>query len=178
MCVCLPRNTCGDKNATVDSAANNKQRCWKTWKKDGGKEEYQAKRLAKHAAYLKSQAKQEVPKDPSHSSSDFSVSPTKLRRENLDVEGEKPIRNDTGELRLDDRAMQAAWKEHYKYSLLMHCIKIKSPANFFEWAICFSGWIYFYSIYMPSCSSKESTCLWFEWFENSISLIITIISMN
>ena len=44
-----------------------------------------------------------------------------------------------------------------KYSLLMHCIKIKSLAIvFFEWAICFDGWIYFYSISVPSCSSKEA----------------------
>ena len=44
-----------------------------------------------------------------------------------------------------------------KYSLLMHCIKIKSPVRFFfEWAIYCSGWIYFYSIYVPSCSSKEA----------------------
>ena len=43
------------------------QRCWKPWKKGGSKEEYQkAKCLAKHAVYLaKSQAKQEILKDPS-----------------------------------------------------------------------------------------------------------------
>ena len=35
----------------------------------------------------------------------------------------------------------------YKKSLLMHCIKIKSPAIFFiEWAICFCGWKYFFSL--------------------------------
>ena len=43
-----------------------------------------------------------------------------------------------------------------KYSLLMHCIKIKSPAIFLEWAICFNGWIYFYSIDVPSGNSKEA----------------------
>ena len=35
----------------------------------------------------------------------------------------------------------------YKYSLLMHRIKIKSPANFFmEWIKRFCGWIYNFSI--------------------------------
>ena len=35
----------------------------------------------------------------------------------------------------------------YKYSLLMHHIKIKSPANvFMEWIKLFCGWIYHFSI--------------------------------
>ena len=37
-----------------------------------------------------------------------------MRREDLDVQGEKPVRNDIGELRLDGRAKQAAWKENYE----------------------------------------------------------------
>ena len=49
-------------NAAVDSAVKEMQRCWKTWKKGGSKEEYQNdKRLTKYAVYLaNSQAKQEV----------------------------------------------------------------------------------------------------------------------
>ena len=34
----------------------------------------------------------------------------------------------------------------YKYSLLMHRIKIKSPAFFLEWIKRFCGWIYHFSI--------------------------------
>ena len=37
------------------------------------------------------------------------------RLENLDVQGEKPVYNDAGELCLDDRAKQAARKEHYEH---------------------------------------------------------------
>ena len=37
-----------------------------------------------------------------------------MRRENLDVKGEKPVRNDAGESCLDDRTKQAAWKEHHE----------------------------------------------------------------
>ena len=93
-----------------------KQRCWKMWKKGGSKEDYQeAKRLAKHAVYLaKSQAEQEVLRDPSPGSSDLFRLANQMRRTNQDVQGEKPVRNDAGELCLDDRAKQAAWKEHYE----------------------------------------------------------------
>ena len=38
-----------------------------------------------------------------------------MRRENLDVQDEKPVGNDAGELFLDNRAKQAAWKEHYEH---------------------------------------------------------------
>ena len=31
----------------------------------------------------------------------------------LHVQGDKSVRNDTGELCLHDRANEAAWKEHY-----------------------------------------------------------------
>ena len=37
-----------------------------------------------------------------------------MRRENLDVQGKKPVCNEVGELCLDDKAKQAAWKEHYE----------------------------------------------------------------
>ena len=37
-----------------------------------------------------------------------------MRPENLDVQGEKPVCKDAVELCLDDRAKQAAWKEHYE----------------------------------------------------------------
>ena len=36
-----------------------------------------------------------------------------MRCGNLDVQGEKPVRNDAGEFCLDDRTKQAAWKERY-----------------------------------------------------------------
>ena len=36
-----------------------------------------------------------------------------MKRENLDIQGGKPVRNDVGQLCLDDWAKQAAWKEVY-----------------------------------------------------------------
>ena len=118
MCGSLPKTpvTKGDLawwwNAAVASAAKEKQRCRKTWKNGGSNEKGQAKHLAKHAVYLaKSQAKQ-VLKDPSPSSSDLFSLANQMRRENLDVQVKNPIRNVYGELCLDDRPKQAAWKEY------------------------------------------------------------------
>ena len=79
------------------------------------KEEYQeVKCLTKHAVYLaNSQAKQEVLKDSSPNSSNLFRLTNQTRHENLDVQDEKPVHNHAGELCLDDRGKQAAWKEHF-----------------------------------------------------------------
>ena len=37
-----------------------------------------------------------------------------MRRDNQDVMGEKPVKNDAGQLSLDEEAKRAAWKEHYE----------------------------------------------------------------
>ena len=63
----------------------------------------------------KFQAKQEVLKDPSPSTSDLFRLANQVRCEHLNVQDEKPVYNDTGELCLDGRAKQAAWKEHYEH---------------------------------------------------------------
>ena len=71
--------------------------------------------LAKHAVYLeKSQAnKQEALKDSPPSRSDLFCLTTQIRCKNLNVQGEKPVCKDAGELLLNFRTKQAAWKEHY-----------------------------------------------------------------
>ena len=38
----------------------------------------------------------------------------KMRRENQDVRGEMPVRNNEGELCLDESKRMKAWAEHYK----------------------------------------------------------------
>jgi hypothetical protein len=93
-----------------------KRRCWKAWKSGGSREDYQrSKTLAKRAVHLaKSLAEKEVLKDPSPNSSDLFRLSNQMRRNNQDVQGEKPVRNDAGELCLDEPAKQAAWKEHYE----------------------------------------------------------------
>ena len=49
-----------------------------------------------------------------------------------------------------------SYQEDYKYSLLMHCIKIKSPAKFLlnEQYVFVGGNIYFLCVL--SCSSEEA----------------------
>ena len=37
-----------------------------------------------------------------------------MRRENVDVMGDKSVRNDAGEMSLSEEAKQKAWLEHYK----------------------------------------------------------------
>ena len=37
-----------------------------------------------------------------------------MRRDNQDVMGEKPVKNDAGQLSLDEEAKRDAWKEHYE----------------------------------------------------------------
>ena len=37
-----------------------------------------------------------------------------MRRDNQDVMGEKPVKNDTGQLSLDEEAKKEAWREHYE----------------------------------------------------------------
>ena len=47
-----------------------------------------------------------------------------MRRDNQDVMGEKPVKNDAGQLSLDEEAKKAAWKEHYECLL-----NVKFPWN-------------------------------------------------
>ena len=40
-----------------------------------------------------------------------------MRLDNQDVMGEKPVKNDAGQLLLDEQAKKEAWKEHYELLL-------------------------------------------------------------
>ena len=37
-----------------------------------------------------------------------------MRHDNQDVMGEKPVKNDAGQLSLDEEAKKEAWREHYE----------------------------------------------------------------
>ena len=37
-----------------------------------------------------------------------------MHRDNQDVMGEKPVKNDAGQLSLDEESKKEAWKEHYE----------------------------------------------------------------
>ena len=47
-----------------------------------------------------------------------------MRRDNQDVMREKPVKNDAGQLSLDEEAKRAAWKEHYE-----HLTNVEFPWN-------------------------------------------------
>ena len=37
-----------------------------------------------------------------------------MRKENVDVVGDKPVKSDTGEMPMSEEAKQNAWAEHYE----------------------------------------------------------------
>ena len=48
-----------------------------------------------------------------HKLSDIFRLANQMRKENVDVVGDKPVKNDTGEMSMSKEAKQNAWAEHY-----------------------------------------------------------------
>ena len=49
-----------------------------------------------------------------HKSSDIFRLANEMRKENVDVVGDKPVKNDAGEMSMSEEAKQNAWAEHYE----------------------------------------------------------------
>ena len=49
-----------------------------------------------------------------HKSSDIFHLADQMRKENVDVIGDKPVKNDTGEISMSEEAKQNAWAEHHE----------------------------------------------------------------
>ena len=49
-----------------------------------------------------------------HKLSDIFRLANQMRKENIDVVGAKPVKNDTGEMSMTEEAKQNAWTEHYE----------------------------------------------------------------
>ena len=49
-----------------------------------------------------------------HKSSDIFRLVNQMRKENVDVIGDKPVKNDAGEMSMSEEAKQNAWAEHYE----------------------------------------------------------------
>ena len=49
-----------------------------------------------------------------HKSSDIFHLTNQMRKENVDVVGDKAVKNDTGEMSMSEEAKQNAWVEHYE----------------------------------------------------------------
>ena len=103
-------------NNQVEEAVREKGRCFKLWKAGGSRAAYNtAKRTSNRAVH---QARSEAEKvalqkiDPR--SGDVYRLAKQMRRDNQDVMGEKPVKNDAGQLSLDEEAKKEAWREHYE----------------------------------------------------------------
>ena len=100
----------------MEEALREKRRCFKLWKAGGSRAAYNtAKRTSNRAVH---QARSEAEKvalqkiDPR--SGDVYLIAKQMRRDNQDVMGEKPVKNDAGQLSLDEEAKKEAWREHYE----------------------------------------------------------------
>ena len=49
-----------------------------------------------------------------HKLSDIFCLASQMRKENVYVVGDKPVKNDTGEMSMSEEAKQNAWAEHYE----------------------------------------------------------------
>ena len=100
----------------MEEAVREKRRCFKLWKAGGSRAAYNtAKRTSNRTVH---QARSEAEKvalqkiDPR--SGDVYLLAKQMRRDNQDVIGEKPVKNDAGQLSLDEKAKKEAWREHYE----------------------------------------------------------------
>ena len=104
-------------NKEVDDAITSKRQAFKAWK--AGKctpASYNTakgiSRLVVHHALH--EADKVVYDGIDHKSSDIFRFANQLRRENCDVVGDKPVKNDAGGMSMSEEAKQNAWAEHYK----------------------------------------------------------------
>ena len=110
----------------MEEAVREKRKCFKLWKAGGSRAAYNtAKRTsnrAVHQARLSKVALQEI--DPR--SGDVYRLAKQMRRTNQDVMGEKPVKNDAGQLSL---AKKEAWREHYERLLNVVPLESRRPVR-------------------------------------------------
>ena len=103
-------------NKQVEEAVKEKRRCFKLWKAGGSRAAYNsAKRASNRAVYhAKNEAEKVALQKIDPRSVDVYRLAKQMRRDNQDVMGEKPVKNDEGLLSLDEDAKKEAWKKHYE----------------------------------------------------------------
>ena len=73
------------------------------------------KRISRHVVQnARHEADKVVYDGTDHKSSDIFRLANQIRKENVDVVGNKPVKNDAGEMSMSEEAKQNAWAEHYK----------------------------------------------------------------
>ena len=74
-----------------------------------------AKRISRRVVHhARHEADKVVYEGIDHKSSDIFRLANQMRKENVDVVGDKPVKNDTGEMSMSEEAKQNAWAEHYE----------------------------------------------------------------
>ena len=103
-------------NNQVEEAVREKRRCFKLWKAGGSRAAYNtAKRTSKRVVHqAKSEAEKVALQKIDARSGDVYRLAKQMRCDNQDVMGEKPVKNDAGQLSLDEESKKEAWKEHYE----------------------------------------------------------------
>ena len=104
-------------NEHLEKAIAAKQTASKAWKAGKGtRASYDAaKRNVRHAVHhARQEADKKVNENINPKSSEVYCLANQFRRENTDVVGDKPVKNDAGELSMSQDSKQKAWLEHYQ----------------------------------------------------------------
>ena len=104
-------------NEHVEKVIAAKRRVFKAWKAGKGtRASYDAaKRNARHAVHhARQDADKKVYENIDPKSSEVYRLANQFRRENTDVVGDKPVKNDAGEMSVSEDSKQKAWLEHYQ----------------------------------------------------------------
>ena len=100
----------------VEEAVREKRRCFKLWKAGGSRAAYNTAKCTSNRVVhqAKSEAEKVALQKIDARSGDVYRLAKQMRRDNQDVMGEKPVKNDAGQLSLDEESKKEAWKEHYE----------------------------------------------------------------
>ena len=100
----------------MNLAIAEKRQCWKAWKQGGSKEQYrQAKRNAKRTVHTaKKTASVKKFSDLKPGMNDIFKILKQMRSDNQDVVGDKRVKNDSGNLSIDNKAKKVAWEQYYE----------------------------------------------------------------
>ena len=101
----------------MEKAIAAKRKAFKAWKAGKGtRASYDAsKRNVRHAVHHACQeADKKVYENIDLKSSEVYHLANQFRRENTDVVGDKPVKNDAGEMPMSEDSKQKAWLEHYQ----------------------------------------------------------------
>ena len=103
-------------NEHIEKAIDAKRTAFKAWKAGNGtRASYDAaKRNARHSVHHAHQEADKVYENIDPKSSEVYRLANQFRRENTDVVGDKPVKNDAGEMSMSEDSKQKAWLEHYQ----------------------------------------------------------------